>query len=117
MEFAPVIAMGLIIVKVIDFLGFLRVANTNGIVTQLASWIGSILVVLLVAQTDWADGIAVGDMNLGTIGFWSLIFFGLALGSGASFFGADVKNAIDNTTTAAKPGLVPLTVPAHRKDG
>jgi hypothetical protein len=39
-------------------------ADVNGILTQLAAWIAGVVVVLLVAQTDWADGIAIGDMSL-----------------------------------------------------
>jgi hypothetical protein len=106
MEFVPAIAMAALILKLIDFLRYLRAADVNGICTQLAVWVAGVVVVLLVAQTDWADGIAVGDQNLHTLSFWSLVFFGLSVGSGASF-AKDISKAVDNTNSAAIPTLVP----------
>lgn len=105
-EFIPVIAMGALTLKLIDFLRYVRAADINGICTQLAAWIAGVVVVLLVAQTDWADGISVGDMNLHTLGFWSLVFYGLSAGSGASLVKDSLK-AVDNTNSAAIPTLVP----------
>lgn len=108
MEFLPVVAMAALTLKVIDFLRYLRAADINGITTQLASWIAGVIVVLLVAQTDWADGISIGDMNLHTLGFWSLVFYGLSAGSTASFVKDSLK-AVDNSNSAAIPTLVPST--------
>lgn len=118
MEFLPVLAMAALTLKAVDFLRYLRAADMNGVLTQLASWVAGVAVVMLVAQTDWADGIAVGDMKLGTLGFWSLLFFGLSAGSAASFTKDGLK-AIDNTNSAAIPVLVPTGVrpaPSAPKD-
>lgn len=106
MEFVPAIAMAALVLKVIDFLRYVRAADVNGICTQLAVWIAGVLVTLLVAQTDWADGIQIGDMNMHTLSFWSLVFFGLSIGSGASLV-KDFSKAVDNTNSAAIPTLVP----------
>lgn len=106
MEFIPALAMAALTLKVIDFLRYLRAADMNGALTQLAAWIAGVAVVLLVAQTDWADGVSVGDMNLGTLGFWSLVFYGLSAGSGASVV-KDTLKAVDNTNSAAIPTLLP----------
>jgi ABC-type transport system involved in cytochrome c biogenesis permease subunit len=106
MEFLPVVAMAALTLKLIDFLRYCRGGDMNGILTQAAAWIAGVVVVLLVAQTDWADGIAVGDMNLSTLGFWSLVFYGLSAGSGASFV-KDTLKAVDNSNSAAIPVLVP----------
>lgn len=105
MEFVPVVAMAALTLKVIDFLRYLRAGDMNGVLTQLAAWIAGVLVVLLVAQTNWSDGIAIGDMNLAALGIWSQIFFGLSAGSGASFI-KDTLKAVDNTNSAAIPILV-----------
>lgn len=105
-QFIPVLAMAALTLKVIDFVRYLRAADVNGITTQLAAWVAGVVVVLLVAQTDWADGITVGDMNLHTLGFWSLVFYGLSAGSAASF-AKDSLKAVDNTNSAALPVLVP----------
>lgn len=107
MEFLPVVAMATLTLKLIDFLRYVRAADLNGIVTQLAAWLAGVIVVLLVAQTAWADGIAIGDMNLSTLGFWSLVFYGLGAGSSASAIKDTIK-AVDNTNSTVQPGLVPV---------
>lgn len=107
MEFLPIIAMATLTLKLIDFFRYLRAADVNGITTQLATWVAGIVVVLLVAQTDWASGIAIGSMNLSTLGFWSLVFYGLSAGSTASFVKDSIK-AVDNTNSAAIPTLIPV---------
>lgn len=114
MEFIPVVAMAALTLKIIDFLRYLRAGDMNGALTQLAAWIAGIAVVLLVAQTDWANGISIGDMNLGTLGFWSLVFYGLTAGSAASFT-KDALKAFDNTNSAAIPTLLPTG--RHRATG
>lgn len=106
MDFVPVLAMAALTLKVVDFLRYLRAGDTNGVFTQVAAWLAGVVVVLLVAQTDWSDGIPVGDMTLGTINIWSLIFYGLSAGSAASLTKDSLK-AVDNTNSAAIPTLVP----------
>lgn len=108
MEFVPVVAMAALTLKVIDFLRYLRAGDMNGVLTQFASWVAGVLVVLLVARTDWADGIVIGDMSLAALGVWSQVFFGLSAGSGASFV-KDTLKAVDNTNSAAIPTLVRRT--------
>jgi len=106
MDFLPVVAMAALTLKIIDFLRYVRAGDRNGVLTQLFSWLAGVVVVLLVAQTAWADGITIGDMNLHTLGFWSLVFYGLSVGSGASLT-KDTLKAVDNTNSAAIPVLVP----------
>lgn len=108
MEFVASVAMAALVLKVIDFLRYLRAADVNGVLTQLSAWIAGVVVILLVAQTDWADGIAVGDMTLATINIWSLIFYGLTAGSSASLV-KDVVKAVDNTNSAQIPTLLRRT--------
>ncbi len=106
MEFIPAVAMATLTLKIIDFLRYLRGGDINGMLTQLFAWLAGVLVVLLVAQTDWADGIAIGDMSLATLGFWSLVFYGLSAGSGASAV-KDFLKSVDNHNSSAIPVLVP----------
>jgi hypothetical protein len=107
MEFIPTLAMAALTLKVIDFLRYARAADMNGCLTQLSAWIAGVVVVLLAAQTDWAAGINIGDRNLHVLGFWSLVFYGLSAGSGASI-AKDALKAVDNTNSAAIPTLVPM---------
>lgn len=115
MEFVPVLAMAAITLKALDFIRYLRAGDTNGVITQLASWIISIVLVVLVANTAWASGIAVGDQNLDAINIWSLLFVGLAVGSGASVIKDIGYKALDNTNSAAIPTL--LASRSARADG
>ncbi len=106
MEFVPILAMAAISLKIVDFFRYARAGDSTGVLTQIVAWVVGFVIVLLAAQTDWADGIAVGDMSLATLNIWSLLFVGLAAGSGASFF-KDAYKAIDPTNSAAIPVLVP----------
>jgi hypothetical protein len=106
MEFLPVVAMAALIYKCTDFLRYVRAGDSNGVTTQLFVWLAGVVVVILVAQTAWADGIKIGDMNLHSLGIWSLVFYGLSAGSGASLT-KDTLKAVDNTNSAAIPTLVP----------
>lgn len=98
--------MGLLTLKLIDFARYLRAGDANGVTTQLAAWIAGAVVVMLVAQTAWADGIVIGAMSLHKLGIWSQVFYGLAAGSSASTV-KDALKAVDNTNSAAIPVLVP----------
>jgi len=106
MEFVPVVAMAALTLKLMDFVRYLKAGDSNGVITQFAAWVIGVVVTVLVAQTDWADGISVGDMTLGTINIWSLIFVGLAAGSTASVVKDVGYKALDNNNTAAIPTLL-----------
>lgn len=108
MEFIPVVAMATLTLKIVDFARYVRARDINGIVTQLAAWLAGVLVVLLVAQTDWADGVTIGAMSLGKLGFWSLVFYGLAAGSGASTV-KDTLKAVNPNDTSTVPAMIPPT--------
>lgn len=109
MEFIPIAAMAILTLKLVDFLRYARAADMNGVLTQLCAWIGGVVVVLLVAQTDWADGIQIGDKSLHSLSIWSLIFVGLTTGSGASVVKDIGVKALDNSNSAAIPTLVPTS--------
>jgi hypothetical protein len=69
-EFVPAIAMSVLVLKMIDFLRYAAKRDINGVVTQAITWIAGVCVLLLVAQTAWADGIQVGNRALSRLGFW-----------------------------------------------
>lgn len=105
MEFVPAVAMLALIVKVIDFLRYAKAGDTNGVLTQLITWVSGVLVLLLVAQTNWADGISIGDTVLSKLGFWSVVFAGLSLASSASVV-KDTLKSVDNSNSSAIPTLL-----------
>ncbi len=113
MEFIPAIAMMALIVKLIDFFRYAANRDWNGVVTQTIVWAGGVLVAFLVAQTEWATTIRIGDTALSRLGAWSLVFAGLTLGSGASVV-KDTLKSVDNHNSSAIPTLLPVGPARHQ---
>ena len=105
MEFVPLIAMAALVFAIINFVKYVKAGDTNGIVTQLSVWAAGVAVVLLVAQTDLATRIAVGDEPLSALNVWSLLFVGLTIGSTGTLLN-DFKKAFDNTDSAHTTSLI-----------
>ncbi len=122
MEFIPAVAMIALVLKVVDFLRYAKNGDVNGVVTQLSVWIAGILVVMLVAQTQWAEVIPIGNVPLSSLSIWDQIFAGLGAGALASA-AKDTTKAVDNTNSAAIPTLLNTgpkrsreNRPAHEND-
>jgi hypothetical protein len=94
-----------LVLKVIDFLRYAKAADINGVATQAITWIAGVVVLLLVSQTNWADGIPIGDTPLSKLGFWSLVFAGVSLASTASLT-KDTLKSVDNANSSAIPTLL-----------
>lgn len=105
MEFIPLVQMAVLVFAIINFLKAVRAKDANSAFTQVIVWVAGVLVVLLAAETDFADGIMLGDQPLTTLNFWSLLFVGLTISSLATF-GTEIKKALDNTDSAATPMLL-----------
>jgi len=69
--------------KVIDFLKYVTNRDLNGVLTTAGAWIGGIVVIVLFAQSNFAEGIKIGDTTLAAINFASLVVVGMSIGSGA----------------------------------
>lgn len=110
MPFVPLVAALALAWKLVDFVKQLRVRDWNAVVTQAAVWVAGIVVVFLLANTDFASGIKIGDMVLSDLNAASLILVGLSVGASASV-GYDLKRSLDNTDSAAQPALVTGEVP------
>lgn len=102
MDFAPLLAAIALIWKIVDFVKYLRVRNVDALVTQLGVWLAGVAVVLLLAATDFANGISIADYSLDKLNLASLLLLGLTIGSSASV-AVDIKKAVDNTDSAAVP--------------
>lgn len=116
MEFVPTIAMALLVISIINLVKYARSGDVNGIVTTLSVWLAGIVVIFLVAETDFASGIVVADRALGDYNAWSLLFMGLTISSMAQFAN-EIRAAIDNHDTTIKPNLVGPTAVTHHDDG
>lgn len=105
MEFLPWVQALALVYTVIQFLQMLRHKDTNGWFTQLVVWLAGVGVLLLVAETDFAGGISIGDHTLDTLNFASKVFVGLTIGASASLVKEGFK-AFDNSDTQKKPPLL-----------
>lgn len=106
--FAPLAALTATVFTVISLLRYLRGRDWNGAFTIVSVWVAGIVVLLLFAQTDWAETLTIpglAEEPLSTLNFASLVVLGLQLGSTATAFN-EVRGAIDNTSSTAKPKLV-----------
>lgn len=106
MEFIPLTAMGALVFTLINFLRSLTNKDFKSAMTQLIAWVAGVVVVLFVAQTDFASGVVIGDKALDVIDGFGLVFIGLMA---SSIFGVATSaiKAIDNTDSAKTPPLFP----------
>lgn len=111
MEFIPAAAMLALVAKVVDFLRYATNRDSNGVTTQAIAWAGGVVVAFLVAQTDWASAIRIGDKPLSSLGIWSLVFAGLTFGSGASL----VKDTLKSVRRENTPKIPTLLPPGPRR--
>lgn len=109
-DFVPMIQMAALVFTVINFFKAVRNGDTNAWTTQLIVWVSGVVVVFLVAQTDFAESVTFGEWVLSGLNFASLVFIGLTVASLATV-GNELKKAFDNTDSAATP---PLVVDKHQ---
>jgi hypothetical protein len=105
MEFVPVAAMALLVFTIINFIRFVVNGDKNGIVTTLSVWFAGVVVVLLVAQSDFADGIIIAEKAMSAYNTASLIFLGLTVSS-VGVFANEIRGALDNSDSTKKPHLL-----------
>lgn len=105
MEFVPMAALALLVYQGMKFLRGLLGRDWNTVVTILVAWVVGVVALVLVAQTDFAGGIAVGDFTLATLNGASLVFVGLTIASLGSGFN-DVIGAVDNHRSTRLPHLI-----------
>lgn len=110
MDFLPLLSAIALMWKIVDFVKHVRVRDINAVVTQLAVWGAGVLVTFLLAGSDFAEGVSIGDTTLGALNAASVVLVGLCLGASASV-GYDFKRSLDNSDSAAQPALVTGEVP------
>ena len=104
--FIPAVAMFSLIKKLLDFMKYLTSRDVNGAVTQLAVWLSGVLVVVLYAQTDWAETFSFAGFTLADMNMASLVALGIGLGSSASV-ATDFIKSRDDSDSAKMPPLLP----------
>lgn len=116
MGFVPLVVAAATIWKVVDFVKFAKARDVSSAATQILTWVAGIVMAFLLAKSDFAGGIDVSGMALGDLNAYSVVLFGLGLGSTASGV-VDYKKARDNTDSASVPSLIPESqVPVFADD-
>lgn len=110
MDFVPLVAALALTWKIVDFIKQLRVRDWNAAVTQAAVWVAGVLVIWLLAGTDFASGVKIGNMVLSHLNAASLVLVGLSVGASGSV-AYDFKRALDGSDSAAQPALLSGAVP------
>lgn len=106
MNVTDLVGLVALLVKTVDTLRFATAKQVNGVVTQLLAWAAGVGGVFIVAQTQWAAHISVGNgTTLAHQGAFSLVAIGLSIASSGSVL-KDVQAALDNSNSAALPPLV-----------
>jgi hypothetical protein len=97
---------GALILKLVDFLKYLRNADWNGVVTLLLGWVAGVVAIQMIRLTDWDKEIKIGALSVDQLDFQSQLVLGFVATSVAAVI-YDFKKAVDNTDTASTPRLGP----------
>jgi len=107
---------GALVLKATDLVKYLNAMRSsdqktrsdgqNGTITLVLNAVLGVGVVFLMAQTQWADEITIGEETLATLGGGSLTVLGLTISSFGSLL-YDLKKAVDGTETASTPAITP----------
>lgn len=106
MPLVPLVALGTIVFSFVNFLKFVSGKQWNAALTQVIAWCAGIAGIFLMAETQFASGISVGDTRLDVLDGASKLVLGLVATSLLSTVN-EIKKAIDNTDSAATPPLLP----------
>lgn len=107
MDFVPLVVAALMVAVIVDVIRSARNGQWNGVVTPVVAFISGVVVSLLLANSDFASSIAIGEtgITLGDANASSIVLFGFALGSSAAKI-VDLLKAIDGSDSQRRPSLV-----------
>ncbi len=102
MEFVPILALGTLVFTFVLFLKNLSAQQWRSAITQVVAWVAGIAGVFMMAATQFASGITIGDTTIDRLSFWSKVVVGL-LATSLLSTANEFKKAIDRSETAAAP--------------
>lgn len=90
-----------------NLLRYAKAADWNGVIGILLAFVGGLVVVVLGAHSDATAALHLikGGPSLGALDGGGQILLGISVGSAGTVL-ADVRNALDGSTSAAKPPIV-----------
>lgn len=105
MDFAPMVALGIVALTLTNLVKYLRARNWNGVLTLLAAWAVGAGTLWLFGATAWAHGVTINGTSLDKLASLDKVVAGLVVASLGSF-GFDIQKALDHTQSAATPQLL-----------
>lgn len=101
------IGLTAVIWKFVDFMRLLGSFKTeqSAVTTQLLSWVGGVVAMLVYAASDFGGTVTIDGKPLSQFSTISLVLLGVMMASTASA-AVDVKQAIDSRDNASKPPLL-----------
>lgn len=107
MDFVPILVAAAMVAVLVDVVRSARGGDWNGVITPLAAFAIGILVAFVLGESDFGEGIPIGDTGetFGSVNGFSLVLLGFALGSVAAK-GVDLLKALDTSDTQRKPHLI-----------
>ncbi len=106
MPLVPLVALGTIVFNLVNVMKFATARQWSAVLTQCIAWAAGIMGIFIAGATDFASGIAVGDVALADLNTPSKIFLGLVATSLLSTFN-EFKKAVDRNDSAVTPSLIP----------
>lgn len=100
--FAPLVAAASLVWALVRFGKQVLARDGRAAATQIVVWGAGVAVAFLLSASDFADGIQVAGVALGSLNAASLLLVGLTIGSTAST-AYEVKKALDSGDDAREP--------------
>jgi hypothetical protein len=102
-EIVPVVLLGAIVTKFVDFLKALRNQVWNDVFTQAIVWVAGVVGVFIFAETQWSN---LGFLDLAVANGFDKTVLGLQASSLFSV-AVDFRKAFDQSDSAKTPPLFP----------
>jgi hypothetical protein len=97
-------SLAALVIAFVNLVKFVRGKDWNSAITQVVVWVVAVLLVVLVAHSDFGNTLSWGNRTLDSMNVASQVLVGLFFGSSATVIN-EFKKAIDNSDTAVKPPL------------
>ena len=109
-QLLPVALVGALVYALINFLKQLTNKQWSAALTQVCTWLGGVIVVVLASRSSFGPNVVVAGVPLSAANAADLAIIGL---SASSLFSAfyDFKRAVDNTDSASTSSLLPQQPP------
>lgn len=98
-------SLAALVLTAVNFVKYLRARQWDAVVKQAIAWVAGIALVVIAAHSDFGASLPIMDRSLDQFNWASQVLIGLSLASLGGAFN-ELKSALDNTDTAAKPPIV-----------